>query len=183
MNRTRFAVLLAAFAVAAGALVAACGDDGAAPGAAATDGSTLRATFVDPDGDGTLQREPGEPLRDRTDLAPAATPGRVLGSLGILTDAHVRDEESPARPVFLDRLGPPFSAVFRPQEALTLQVLAAAVRALDAARPDAVVVNGDLIDNAQANEMAATSRGDVAMVHAKGRAVVRVSPGGPACPL
>jgi len=158
MTRTRIAVLLTACAVAAGALVAACGNDAAAPGAAAADGSTLRATFVDPDGDGTLQRGPGEALRDRTDLAPAATPSRVLGSLGILTDVHVRDEESPARPVFLDRLGPPFSAVFRPQEALTLQVLTAAVRSLDAARPDAVVVNGDLIDNAQANEMAGAKR-------------------------
>ena len=158
MTRTRIAVLLTTCAVAAGTLVAACGNDDAAPGAAAADGSTLGATFVDPDGDGTLERGPGEPLRDRTDLAPAATPGRVLGSLGILTDVHVRDEESPARPVFLDRLGPPFSAVFRPQEALTLQVLTAAVRSLDAARPDAVVVNGDLIDNAQANEMAGAKR-------------------------
>jgi 3',5'-cyclic AMP phosphodiesterase CpdA len=150
--------------VAAGALLlaAACGggSEGGAPRAAAAsaDGSTLRATFVDRDGDGTLERGPGEPLRDRTALAPRATPGRVLASIGIVTDVHVRDEESPARPSFLDRLGPPFSATFRPQEALTTQVLTAAVKALNAARPDAVVENGDLIDNAQSNEMAWAKR-------------------------
>jgi len=158
--RRRPLAALAALLVAVPTIAVACGDDGprgrtAAP---AVDGSTLSATFTDPDGDGTLGRGPGEPLRARTDLAPAAPPGRVLGSVGILTDAHVRDEESPARPAFLDRLGPPFSAVFRPQEALSLQVLTAAVRSLDAARPDAVVVNGDLIDNAQADEMAQARR-------------------------
>jgi 3',5'-cyclic AMP phosphodiesterase CpdA len=141
-------------------LVAACGGDRepSGPVTSAADGSTLRATFVDRDGDGTLERGPAEPLRDRTDLGPAAAPGRVLGSVGIVTDVHIRDEESPARPAFLDRLGPPFSAVFRPQEALTLQVLTAAVRALNAAKPDAVVEAGDLIDNAQGNEMAAAKR-------------------------
>jgi 3',5'-cyclic AMP phosphodiesterase CpdA len=160
-RRARTAAVLTALAVASGALVAACGGDDTAPrpsGASAADGSTLRATFADPDGDGVLERAPGEPLRDRTALGAAARPGRVLGTVGIVTDVHVRDEESPARPTFLDRLGPPFSAVFRPQEALTLQVLTAAVRSIDAARPDAVVENGDLIDNAQANEMAAAKR-------------------------
>jgi hypothetical protein len=157
--------LLTALTIALAMLAAACGGGGngdgdgpAAPATSAADGSTLRATFVDPDGDGTLERGPGEPLRNRTVLGPAAAPGRVLGSVGLVTDVHVRDEESPARPAFLDRLGPPFSAVFRPQEALTTQVLTAAVRALNAARPDAVVEQGDLIDNAQANEMAAAKR-------------------------
>lgn len=160
-RRARTAAVVTALAVASGALVGACGGDDAArrpSGAAAGDGSTLRATFADPDGDGVLERGPGEPLRDRSALGAAARPGQVLGTVGIVTDVHVRDEESPARPTFLDRLGPPFSAVFRPQEALTLQVLTAAIRSLDAARPDAIVENGDLIDNAQANEMAAAKR-------------------------
>ena len=155
-RRTAWLGLVAALAAAA-VLAASCGNDRAAPGARAG-GSTVLATYVDRDGDGTLERGPGEALRDRTDLAPAAPPGRVLGAVGVVTDVHIRDEESPARPAFLDRLGPPFSATFRPHEALSLQVLGAAVRALDAARPGAVVVNGDLIDNAQANEMAQARR-------------------------
>ncbi|MGZ6706887.1 MAG: metallophosphoesterase [Solirubrobacteraceae bacterium] len=146
---TRLAATLLAATVLAG-----CG--GAATRAAPPDrgGSTLVATWADPDGDGILQRAPGEPLRARTDLAPAARPGRVLGTLAVLTDVHVRDEESPARVPFLDRLGGAFSSTFRAQDALSAQVLDAAVRSVDAVRPDAVLVTGDLIDNAQANEMA-----------------------------
>jgi hypothetical protein len=159
VRRAAAGIALLAVALAA---VAACGrEDGDRPRAAASApaaGSTLRATLVDRDGDGTLEPGPGEPLRARTALGPAAPVGRTLATVGVVTDVHIRDEESPARPVFLDRLGPPFSAVFRPHEALSLQVLGAAVRALDAARPDAVVVNGDLIDNAQANELAEARR-------------------------
>jgi 3',5'-cyclic AMP phosphodiesterase CpdA len=131
------------------ALAACGGDEPAAPAA----GSTLQATLVDRDGDGALERGPGEPLRARTDLGRPGRPGAVLATFAQITDAHVRDEESPARVPFLDRLGGAFGSTFRPQEALSPQVLAAAVRAVNGARPDAVLLTGDLLDSAAGTEL------------------------------
>ena len=142
--RRALLVVLAVLAIAAGLVLGARGD---AITPATTAGSTLRATWIDPDGDGALERGPGEGLRDRTDLAPAARPGRVLATLGQLTDTHVRDEESPARVAFLDRLGGPFTPTFRPHETLTTQVFAAGLRALEAERPDLLLITGDITDN------------------------------------
>jgi hypothetical protein len=133
--------------------IAACGGAGAA--APPAPGSTLSATLVDRDGDGFLERGPGEPLRDRRDLGGRfGAPGRVLATFAQLSDTHVRDEESPARVPFLDRLGDPLNSTFRPHEALSTQTLAAAVRAVERLHPEAVFVTGDIIDSAQADELA-----------------------------
>jgi 3',5'-cyclic AMP phosphodiesterase CpdA len=129
-------------------VLAGCGSSGVAGG-----GSTLRATWDDPDHSGVLERGPGEPLLDRTALAPRSKPVKQLALFAQFTDAHVRDEESPARVPFLDRYGGAFSSTFRPQEALSPQVLAATVRSLDALHPQAVIETGDLIDNDQQNEL------------------------------
>ncbi len=114
-------------------------------------GSTRCSTWNGASGE--LEVEPGAPLLARTELAPAAPVGKRLATLGHVTDAHVMDAESPARVPFLSQLGQPFNSTFRPQEALTAQVLDGALRAVDALHPDAVIQGGDLIDNAQENEL------------------------------
>jgi Calcineurin-like phosphoesterase len=138
-------------ALLAALVLAGCGSGGAGPGDGG--GSTLRATWSDPHHSGTLRRGPGEPMVDRTELAPRSRPVELLARFAQFTDAHVRDEESPARVPFLDRYGAPFNSTFRPQEALSPQVLAATIKAIDALHPQAVIDSGDLIDNDQQNEL------------------------------
>ena len=111
-------------AVAALAL-AACGDNrSAAAGAARLDAAPRRSSTAT--ATGSSSAGPGEPLRDRGDAAPL---GATLATFAQLTDTHVRDEESPARVPFLDRVPGPFTSTFRPQEAFSAQVLDASVRA------------------------------------------------------
>ncbi|MEO7197983.1 MAG: hypothetical protein ABIZ50_05870 [Solirubrobacterales bacterium] len=123
------------------------------PSVSVTSASTLEGTWADADGNGTLEREPGEPLVDRTDLASASPAMRTLATLVQITDTHVRDEESPARASLLDRVDPDLNSTFRPQEALSPQVFAAIVGATNDVSPDAVVLTGDLIDSSQRNEL------------------------------
>ena len=130
-------------------VLAGCGGGGTSSRLA---DSTLQATWADPGRTGVLERGPGEPLADRTDLGPRSRVVRQLALFAQFTDAHVRDEESPARVPFLDRYGSPFTSTFRPQEALTPQVLAATVRSINALHPQAVIEGGDLVDNDQLNE-------------------------------
>ena len=154
MPKGRVSILIAVLALAAlaaaGALAARDGDV-AAP--APESASTVDGTWVDADGNGTLERGPGEPLIARTDLAPASPATRTLATLVQITDTHVRDEESPARASLLDRLSTELNSTFRPQEALSPQVFAAVVAATDQVSPDAVVLTGDLIDSSQRNEL------------------------------
>jgi 3',5'-cyclic AMP phosphodiesterase CpdA len=117
----------------------------------ARSGSTLRSTWSGASGE--LEAAPGAALLARTELAPAVPLGRPLATLAHLTDAHVLDAESPARVPFLARLGEPFTSTFRPHETLSAQVLDGAIRAVNALGPDAVIQGGDLIDNAQENEL------------------------------
>ncbi len=132
--------------------LARCGA-GDEPEVPAHSGSTLRSTWADPVGDGQLRVAAGEQLLDRLELGPPAASIGVLATLAHLTDAHVLDASSPARVTFLDRLGPPFQSTFRPQEALTAQVLSGAVGAVRALDPQVVIQGGDLIDNDQTNEL------------------------------
>jgi hypothetical protein len=131
-------------------LAAGCG---ASSGRAAASGSTRFSTWADTTRTGILRPGPGEPLLARTELGSRAAPIGLLTTLAHVTDAHLLDAASPARVTFLDRLGAPFQSTFRPQETLTAQVLAGAVRAIRALRPHAVIQGGDLIDNDQANEL------------------------------
>jgi hypothetical protein len=163
---TRRQALAEALAGAGALTLAGCGSS--AEPTAATSGSTLESTWIDPLGVGVLRVGAGEPLIARRELGPAAPATGVIATLAHLTDAHVLDASSPARVTFLNRLGPPFQSTFRPHETLTAQVLAGAVQATIALRPDAVIQGGDLIDNAQSNEL------DHALAALRGRAI---SPG------
>ena len=93
-----------------------------------------------------------------------------LLSLVHISDLHICDAQSPARLELLDRLADPHNPMseivklvgtYRPNEMLTTQTLEAMVQTINRIdhgvvtnRPiDAVVVTGDVTDNAQGNEL------------------------------
>lgn len=102
----------------------------------------------------------------REDLAPAR-PGRQgnresLTYFGQLTDFQLSDEESPARVELFDIDGTPFTAAWRPQEALVAFMADQAIRALNdnvtsphstGAAMDFSLVTGDQADSNQRNEV------------------------------
>jgi 3',5'-cyclic AMP phosphodiesterase CpdA len=95
---------------------------------------------------------------------------QVVATFIHLSDIHICDAASPARLEFLDRIADPdnplsqlvpYIGTYRAQEFLTTQVLEAMVTAaneikhapLTGAPIDAVVITGDVTDNAQSNEL------------------------------
>lgn len=91
------------------------------------------------------------------DVLPSA-PGanrKLLLRFVHLADTQLADDESPARVVSLDQIGPT-SGAFRPQEAWGCHSLNAAVRTINRLHQDTpidlVMLGGDNIDNAQSNE-------------------------------
>lgn len=109
---------------------------------------------------------PGEPHHGRLPSARAT----VLACLVHLSDLHLCDAESPARQEYLDHHGDPGApyagrlgdiGTYRPQEVLTVPVAVAALHAVhrlgrapvSGAALDAVLVTGDVTDNAQRNEL------------------------------
>ena len=113
----------------------------------------------------------GWPRVVRTDLAPAqadrAKRRRSLSYFAQLTDFQLADEESPKRVEFLDIAGTPFTAAWRPQEALAPFIIDQAIRQVDSfagaspvtgkansrARMDLAITTGDSADNKQRNEV------------------------------
>lgn len=101
---------------------------------------------------------------------PEQIAGHVLACFWHLSDLHLCDAESPSRLEYLDRFSDPDSGIresvgdigtYRPQEILTVQVAVAMIKTVNAvdtgpmtgAPIDAVLVTGDITDNAQRNEL------------------------------
>ena len=100
----------------------------------------------------------------------APTAAQPLLTLIHLSDLHICDAQSPTRMEFVDRYADPdnplqpivhYIGTYRAQEFLTVQVLEAMVESVNkiekgpllGGKVDAVIVTGDMTDNAQSNEL------------------------------
>ncbi|MBW3595024.1 MAG: hypothetical protein KY391_05545 [Actinobacteria bacterium] len=147
------------------ALVGATLVAGMAAPAAATPRDTTILTIKDLDGDNLLEYAPGEDyvvINAPEGFRPPRD-GSIVNFLQ-LSDFQMIDEESPARVEFLDTTQQPpafrpFSAAYRPQEALTTQVTEAMVRAVrntvspvTSEQLEFAILTGDNADSQQYNE-------------------------------
>jgi len=142
----------------------AAGQDRCRP--ASSSGTTADATIGDFDGDGLLEAGPGEEhvllgFEDGDGLG-----RRCRGVLSFLqlTDFQMVDEESPGRVEFLDTTqqvpgAQPFSAAYRPMEALTTQITESMIRQVrgvtspvTGGTPSFATLTGDNADSQQYNE-------------------------------
>src|SRR4051812_22472388 len=140
----------------------------AAVPASAVQTTTLQQTIEDRDGDDLLDNTAGEdytllPQGDVVSNYRRPNTASILNFLQ-LSDFQTVDEESPGRVEFLDttQRGPfinPFAAAYRPQEALSTQVVESMVRQarnttspVTGERLRLTVVTGDSADSQQYNE-------------------------------
>ena len=132
------------------------------PAEQAAQWTTLERTIVAGEDPELLAYAPGQPRVTRTlgwDSV-GSGPLRRLGGFKHLSDIHVVDEESPARVEFLDECSTPFSAAYRPHEAMSLQVGNQMLRQLARIENGPAtgiplkfaISTGDNIDNNQLNE-------------------------------
>lgn len=111
----------------------------------------------------SIDPTPGEPIDVPTSSS------RSLAAFIHMSDLHIMDAQSPSRVEYYDRYTDPdmelhseigYIGTYRPQDALTTQVLAAMVdsanritTAPSGAPIEAVLITGDTVDNAQQNEI------------------------------
>ena len=126
--------------------------------------TTFEQTIADRDDDDRLEPGPRDDYQVRADLGAPPSPDRARTRVpqlffGQLTDMHLVDEESPLRVEFLDKVGPPFTSAYRPQEGISAQVVNEMVRQMrNTVSPitneqvELVMTTGDNSDNTQLNE-------------------------------
>lgn len=148
-----------------------------APAAGAQTTTSYRTIGGDADAAySALRSGPGWKRVVRTDLGATPARGRSVRRRSLtyfaqLSDFQLADEESPARVELLDLAGTPFTAAWRPQEALGPQTIDAMLRTVNAfttspirtqrrrkraplrARMDFALTTGDSADNQQVNEV------------------------------